>query len=237
MASAQRQRIGLLASVRSLEEAELAAAAGVDLIDLKEPSRGALGMVLPETLRAVVRLVGGNRPVSATIGDTPPDPEAVRHRVRTVAACGPDFVKVGVVPGVAGGRTFDALAPLTADIRLVAVLLADVAFPDADTVRRAAAAGLAGVMLDTRDKTAGSLAIQFPLPRLAEFVASAREFGLLVGLAGSLALDDIPLLAPLGPDYLGFRGGLCDGGRETALVPERVVEALERLQAAEEIES
>ena len=35
---------GLLVSVRSAEEAEIALAGGANLIDIKEPSRGALGL-------------------------------------------------------------------------------------------------------------------------------------------------------------------------------------------------
>lgn len=48
---------GLLASVRSVDEARVALAAGVDVIDLKEPSAGALGAVTPAVARAVARLV------------------------------------------------------------------------------------------------------------------------------------------------------------------------------------
>ena len=58
---------GVLASVRSVEEAALVLAAGADFIDLKEPSAGALGALAPETIRAVVAHVAGRRSVSATI--------------------------------------------------------------------------------------------------------------------------------------------------------------------------
>jgi uncharacterized protein (UPF0264 family) len=50
-------RPGLLASVRSLDEARIVLAAGVDVIDLKEPSAGALGAVSPEVARDVMDLV------------------------------------------------------------------------------------------------------------------------------------------------------------------------------------
>ncbi|MEX0712176.1 MAG: (5-formylfuran-3-yl)methyl phosphate synthase, partial [Pirellulales bacterium] len=45
----------LLVSVRSLAEARLALAAGVDLIDLKEPARGSLGALDPAVARQIVR--------------------------------------------------------------------------------------------------------------------------------------------------------------------------------------
>jgi dihydroneopterin aldolase len=43
-------------------------------------------------------------------------------------------------------------------------------------------------------------------------VDRCRGAGLLVGLAGSLAREDIPPLLQIDPDYLGFRGALCRNG-------------------------
>jgi (5-formylfuran-3-yl)methyl phosphate synthase len=74
-------------------------------------------------------------------------------------------------------------------------------------------AGLAGIMLDTADKRAGGLRRHLADDRLAGFVGQAREHGLIVGLAGALGLADIAPLDLLRPDYLGFRGALCAGGR------------------------
>ena len=55
----------LLVSVRSAAEAESAAAGGAGLIDVKEPSRGAMGKADDRTIADVVRAVAGRRPVSA----------------------------------------------------------------------------------------------------------------------------------------------------------------------------
>jgi uncharacterized protein (UPF0264 family) len=67
--SPQAHRPGLLVSVRSAEEAAAALAGGADLIDVKEPSRGSLGRADDATIAAVVRTVGGQRPVSAALGE------------------------------------------------------------------------------------------------------------------------------------------------------------------------
>ena len=50
----------------------------------------------------------------------------------------------------------------------------------------------------------------------------ARAHGLFAGLAGSLALDDVPVLLALAPDLLGFRTALTTGGRSGALDPAAV---------------
>src|SRR5699024_7424313 len=59
----------LLVSVRSAEEAGSALAGGADVIDVKEPSRGALGAAEPSVWREIVRLVDGRAPVSVALGE------------------------------------------------------------------------------------------------------------------------------------------------------------------------
>ena len=212
-------RPALLASVADLTELELALAGGVDVLDLKDPLAGALGAwPLPE-LRAAVRLAAGRVPVSATVGDLPPEPPALAAAARATAATEVDIVKLGFFPGGDHRALATALQPVAAEgIRLVAVLMADQE-PDLDLAGSLGRAGFWGVMLDTADKAAGHLLRHQPVAALARFLAEARAHGLVAGLAGSLRLDDVDLLAPLGPDYLGFRGALCRGGRGTPLDP------------------
>jgi (5-formylfuran-3-yl)methyl phosphate synthase len=208
---------GFLASVRSAEEALLALYGEADIVDVKEPSSGALGRVDSVVLAGIVRTLAGRRPVSATIGDLPLVPDTVRAAVAAAAATGVDIVKLGLFPGDLEA-TLAALEPLArGGTRLVAVIFADRA-PDLPyLVPRGAAAGFAGVMLDTADKRAGPLTTHLPAAALGRFVALARKHGLLSGLAGSLRLADIAALAPLGADYLGFRSALTIGGRDRGL--------------------
>ena len=221
---------GLLASVRSLHEARVALAAEVDVIDLKEPAGGALGAVPLAVARLVAALP--RRPtVSATIGDLPFTPEAVLPAVRAMAATRVDVVKIGMFDGDKAA-TLAALKPLCAEgIRLVAVLFADRA-PDLALLPRLRAAGFHGAMLDTADKGGGGLRRHLTERQLRAFVKAARSGGLLCGLAGSLALDDIPSLADLRPDYLGFRGALCADGRAGALDPARLEAVRQALRRA-----
>lgn len=216
----------VLVSVRSASEAAVAVAHGADLIDAKEPARGALGALPIDTIREIVATVGGARPVSATAGDFAPDPRVIVAAVRDVAATGVDIVKVGLRSGADRSVCLPPLAPIARQQPLVAVLFADQA-PDLDLIPRIAGAGFVGVMLDTAEKSRGSLTVQTSPQFLADFVAAARREGLLVGLAGSLRLADIDALHPLGATYLGFRGALCGGeDRVGALDPLRLDEIL-----------
>jgi len=217
---------GMLASVRNLDEALLALAAGADLIDLKAPARGALGALPCGEVRGIVARIGGCRPVSATVGDLPMEPLPVREAAENMAACGVDYVKIGFFPGGDWAETIRALAPLAArGNRLVAVLFSD-QDPDLRWLGDLADAGFAGAMLDTMDKARGSLAQVCSVPFLRDFVANAKDHGLLCGLAGSLRSCDIPPLIQLNPDYLGFRGALCRAHRRTAELDADAVRAI-----------
>ncbi len=208
---------GLLASVRSAEEAALAVLGGADIIDAKEPSAGALGRVEPTVLRAIVREVGGRCAVSATIGDLELAPDVVSAAVEATAREGADIVKIGVFPGDLAG-TWAALGSLShRGLRLVAVMFADRAPDIRDITERCAEVGFHGVMLDTADKASGPLTDHFDHAGLSDFVSRARSLNLVSGLAGSLRVEDIPGLAPLGAHYLGFRSALTLAGRSGAL--------------------
>ncbi len=60
---------GLLVSVRDVAEADSALRGGADLIDIKEPSLGALGAAGLEVVSAVFDFVDGRVPVSAACGE------------------------------------------------------------------------------------------------------------------------------------------------------------------------
>lgn len=209
---------GWLASITDVDEARQVLAAGADIVDAKNPHAGALGALPLDTVRAIVDAVDGQVPVSATIGDFPDmDPRAVAHAVGMMVATGVDFVKIGLFPSPVLQDCLAALAPLCRQYRLVAVLFAD-RNPDTGLAARLAEYGFAGIMLDTQDKAAGGLLRHQPVAQLARFVAQARDLNLISGLAGSLRTADIPVLKPLGADYLGFRGALCrDHARTRAL--------------------
>ena len=217
-----------LASVLDHQEVDLALAACVDIIDLKDPRSGALGAWPLPAVKDAVERVARRRPVSATVGDLPMEPALLAERVGALAATGVDYVKVGLFadPGLEAGIT--ALGRLAADVALVGVLFAD-RRPDLELVRRLAMAGFTGVMLDTAGKDHGGLRRHVSDAGLARFLGYAASQGLCGGLAGSLGLDDIAPLLALGPEFLGFRGALCAGARRTGSLD---AQALERVRQA-----
>ena len=216
---------GMLASVNSIEEALLVLDTAVDIIDLKQPALGALGALDVASVKGIVSAIDGRRPVSATIGDLPMQPELVFNAVQLMAETGVDYIKIGFFPGDDWPGTIKKLSVLTQNHALIAVLFADTR-PDLSIMNLLKAAGFTGVMLDTMNKRQGSLTQIMDTIALAQFVAQAKGLQLLCGLAGSLRLADIPGLLPLNADYLGFRGALCQEHDRVGPLNEQAVLAV-----------
>lgn len=207
---------GMLASVNSLDEALLILNTSADIIDLKNPEQGALGALATKTIIEIVRAVNYKKPVSATIGDIPMRPEQVFNGANVIAKTGVDYIKIGFFPDGDWDGCLSELAKLTLQgNHLIAVLFADTQ-PDFGRIKSIKEAGFTGVMLDTMDKSQGSLTQNMPQHKIVEFVTLANKSQLLCGLAGSLKLEDIPQLLKLKIDYLGFRGALCEQQNRTA---------------------
>ena len=83
----------LLVSVRGPDEALTALQAGADLIDAKDPERGALGALPPETVRAIAACIGDQAVTSAVAGDG--TGTEIAAAVAMIAATGVDFIRAG----------------------------------------------------------------------------------------------------------------------------------------------
>ena len=220
----------VLASVRSIEEAAIALQTTIGILDLKEPNAGALGAVDSETVQTCVRLAQKRCLVSATTGDLPLDPSSASEQIERLIACKVDYIKVGMfTPDYL--RSYPAkLQHYTQTTALIAVLFADRFADLIGPVELLSHAGFRGVMLDTADKKAGGLLDLMSLESIEKFVQASKAKGMLCGLAGSLHLADIPSLAPLQADYLGFRTALCeDAQRNQALCANKLEQVIAAL--------
>lgn len=230
--SPSRAAPAFLASVRNASEAYEAFAAGADVIDCKDPARGALGRLDLDEIARIVKGVSALVPVSATIGDSFATPADGARAAEEVAATGVAIVKCGFFGAPEDGALLTALSSARlGGAKLFGVLMAD-RIADFSLVPQLARAGFIGVMLDTASKERGSLRQIMDIDRLQAFLAAVRPHQLAAGLAGSLRLGDIAPLAALGPDLLGFRGALCAEGRTGQLEEARVVAVRRALDVA-----
>ncbi len=212
-----------LASISNTDEASLLLAAGADIIDIKDPHKGALGAVEHAVIRDIVQKISGRVLTSATIGDLPMQTEVISAAIDAMRKTGVDIIKVGIFASSVPARILDMIRQHTCnDCQVVLVFFADMQ-PYIQNFSTLAETGIYGVMLDTADKTRGSLRSHLNDQALNEFVSSGRASGLLTGLAGSLKLTDIPSLLKVRPDYLGFRSALCDRQQRQGVIDASAV--------------
>jgi hypothetical protein len=149
----------------------------------------------------------------------------------------PTFLKVGTggVGSLEGARR--ALALLMErqgrrSSRWIVAAYADharaAAPPPLELPEVAAQAAAAGCLLDTAVKDGSTLLDWMAEAELSRFIASCRERGLLCALAGSLQARHLDRLAPLGPDFIGVRGAVCEGNCRQGNVSAARVAALAR---------
>ncbi len=204
----------ILGSIRNLQEAQLLFAAAIDILDLKEPDRGALGAVDFSTVRATVQWVRGRRQVSAAAG-TAEEP-GILAQAQRLSTTGADFVKVGFAEASQQPLLAQLCSAIEPPTRAVAVLFADCpGMNPMQWIEPACAAGCIGLMLDTADKHSGSLTHYLKPSHAQAWVQAVRRAGLLCGLAGRLDSASARQYLPACPDYLGFRSALCDQAQRT----------------------
>jgi uncharacterized protein (UPF0264 family) len=231
----------LLVSVRSAAEAGVALAGGAELIDIKEPANGPLGMAPLSVITDVLAVVSGRVPVSAAAGEA-------RDAV--------DFLPAGIVnqlvflkygpAGCAGGeravwdRTFESarnrLADMKASCLVVVTAYADwrrSRAPSPEELCRVACKHRAGpFLLDTWGKDGSTLLDWLPLAQVADLCRRCVAAGVPVALAGSLGPTEIPTLLPLQPTWIAVRGAACHGGqREKHIDHGKVFGLVEMIRA------
>ena len=228
MPTGVRTRTGLLISVRSAEEAAAALDAGADLIDVKDPTKGPLGMAHHETVAAVVEAVGGEVPVSAALGEWSPDVLTAAHWHLELPLTYVKWGLAGYKSGPAWGEELlETRRQVPAGVEVVAVAYADWekanSVPPAEVARFAKRFRYRAFLLDTFAKDGKTLLDWMTPAEVAELVAGLKRGGVRVAVGGSLKLEQIRQLKGVAPDWFAVRGAVCAGGkRDGILDPVRV---------------
>ncbi len=211
---------GLLVSVRSAAEAETALAGGADIVDVKEPRRGAMGPADPSVWKEILAAVGGHVPVSAALGELNSDEicEYASH------AAGFAYAKVGLCDwqrrGDFAAKWLQVRHALPPDVCAVQVVYAD---DEAGGCKDFFAAGVAALtsasqssllVIDTFRKDRGNLLDLVSVQTLRDLNHRASQYKVRLVLAGSLNGNAIERLLCLEPAYFGIRGAACAGGRD-----------------------
>ena len=218
---------GLLVSIRSVEEARLVLTTNIDIIDVKEPTKGSLGATSPSVLAGIACEIPSHRPLSVALGevleretnDTSFNlPSNVRYAKLGLSGC-------AMVPDWPGkwSHQLSLLPPAT--IR-VAVAYADwqraECPPPEDVTRIGAQFGCRVLLIDTFNKSDGTLLQHLQPSEIEQVQKKARSFGMMFVVAGSLNVAEICTLKTLQPEFFAVRGAVCLGSRTDQIDLRRV---------------
>jgi len=88
-------------------------------------------------------------------------------------------------------------------------------------------------LVDTYDKTRGSLLDHWSAAEICRFVRQVQSAGMLAVLAGSLDLAAIDGLRSAAPDLFAVRGAVCRGGREGSIDETKVHELADCVRSSQ----
>ncbi len=228
---------GLLVSVRSRTEAECAISAGVDILDVKEPALGSLGMANIDDVKAIAsaaEYVSGKIPLSVALGETSDWsqsssflelPHGITYVKLGLSGCAADPNWRSEWMRVRVGFQRRSLSRL----RWVAVAYADAIEAKSPSISDVLAAAIesdcAGLLIDTFTKNDRRLNDEIDELSLIELADTCHNAGLFLALAGRLSRESLPWLANVGADVIGIRSAACQGTDRTAqLDPARIAE-------------
>jgi len=230
----------LLISAVNERDAEEAIAGKADIIDVKNPSEGALGANYPWIIRRIGQLAPENIEVSCTIGEAPGLPATMSLAALGAAATGVNYIKAGLH----GIKTAEAAIHLIQSInkavkdsqpsiKVVATGYADAkrigAISPLDIPDIAHEANADFAMLDTSIKDGRSLFTFLTQDQLETFISKAHKHRLKTALAGSLTKEDLVTVKALGANVIGLRGAACANGDRVhgQIMREKVRELVE----------
>lgn len=230
----------LLVSVRDVEEAQIALDAGVDLIDMKDPTKGALGAVNAADAQRIADLCGVRRkPLSMALGELPADfpgdvnafdPFALFDDPPPTVPEEVSFAKIGLAGCARRPRWRAQLQllrrTLDPNTGFVAVIYADgdaVGAPAAEAIV-AEAIGLEAraVLVDTAVKDGRTLFDHWSPAQLRRFVEEVQSLGMLAVVGGGLTPVVIPQAVLSGADYVAVRGAACATDRTSKIDAARI---------------
>ncbi len=232
----------LLVSVRNADELEAAHFGGADILDVKEPDHGSLGMASIDVLRSIhdrYRQLQVTNPLSVALGElsdwfTGNELCAVSEsKAADIALLQPHFVKLGLTGRNDWRSAWGTVRSLPfGTAQWVAVAYADFHRSGApsplEVLDEAGVAGCRVLLIDTFLKDGRGLLHWLSPLQLRELDSAANQAGMKLALAGSLSRQDLPEILGIRPDVIAVRGAVCDRGDRQKGVDQCLVAGFRR---------
>jgi hypothetical protein len=228
--------------VMSKEDALEAYRGGARLLSVKNIHEGSLGANVPRILREVRKSLPRRVKVGATLGDYQ------ERMAGTVAQAAVGAIVSGARHHVTAGlyrigsaeeasliiRNLGEIKDIYPKVQMAIGAYADYqklgSISPEQTLELLKGSKIDTIVLDVQHPEEGHLFDLMKPPALQEFIGRARRYGLQTILLGSLGVEDVETLIELGPDLVGVRGSVCEGGRLGRTSARKVRELLQTIE-------
>ncbi|MCW3997510.1 MAG: (5-formylfuran-3-yl)methyl phosphate synthase [Candidatus Bathyarchaeota archaeon] len=236
----------LLISPKNKNEAIEAINGGANIIDVKNPSEGALGANFPWIIKEIIDIVPNNVETSCTIGEMPNLPGSISLAARGAASTGVNYIKAGLSGLKKPANSIKlmkcvvkAAKSFNSEIKVVITGYADAEKIDSvnpllvPNIALKAHADVA--MIDTAVKNGHGLFYYLNKEQVKNFVNISHKFKLKTALAGSLKIEELAKVTSTGTDIIGIRGAACTfedrlNGKITRKKVQNIVNSLIKLK-------
>ena len=217
----------LLVSVRNTREAIALLDSACAIVDVKEPSRGALGMADAAELQRIADTLPDHQTMSVALG------EVTELAADPVVPKRAAFAKLGMshLQGTDWEEAWQSARALLEgqSLNWVAVVYADhrtARSPEPELIVEAAArTNCVVVLVDTFGKRKGeSVFDAMSVAELASLREQTNAAGMQFALAGQLRVHHAPEIADVEPNIVGIRGAACRAGDRRAEIDAELVD-------------
>jgi uncharacterized protein (UPF0264 family) len=220
-----------MVSIQSEDEFSQLRDTGITWVDMKDPSHGALQPTPSAVWNSVGRHPGYQ--LSVALGELVDAPQWNLEDLPSAIS----FVKIGLskVEQTADweSRWLNWCDSLSPHFKPVVVAYADHrhcgAPPPQDLLKLSAKASFGGFLIDTYDKSRGSVFSHADAAEVTSWLTAAREMRLTTVLGGSLRQENVSMALECRPDVIAVRGAVTEGARSAGINKQRVIELLQRI--------
>ncbi len=232
-----KSRPKLLVSIWTVDEVPEVIEGDADIVDVKDPSIGSLGLPQLDVVFSIVNIINKrSKEISIAIGDIKDYNHSFSYIAYTLSSLNVNYIKIGIEMNDYNKALYTVsqikktITYCNNRTNVVLVSYADWknigALEPLEIIEVAKTTRVWGVMIDTRIKNGKSTFDYIPLQYLNEFVTNAHKNGLYAAIAGGLKAKHIPTCVDLGFDVIGVRTAACSGGVRLGRISKEAIHAL-----------
>lgn len=212
----------LLISIKDLKEISDEVIELINILDLKDPSKGSIGSWSLREIEKAVKLYKSDIIISATMGDIFDNNEFLKQ-LEKFDKLNLNFIKFGLLSH-SDELLFEKIKLIS--LRNYITDLVCVIFVDRENNLKLISkkisffkdSGISCILLDTFEKENGDIFDFCQIKSLKNFILNCKERNLKIGMAGGIKENQIPNMLGISPNIIGLRSAVCENKKRCSSI-------------------